>query len=883
MYGAFCQTAWPDSAVLYGSHPAVRFPKSAARKRRLAVLRQVAPTDVDEAVDFFGPATVELPSEERDFLAACLSRLPLRLSVSNERTGETEDVIIDRPWAVIGGAENCDLRILHPDVSQRHLYLQFAEGRLFCCDLASRTGTHWGNDSRSSGWLEPGEPIYLGPYSIQAYPNDFLADEAELPAPSDGDPAAGDCPPVAFTIANVYDRAGRPKMRRIRRSVTLAGSSQVCPLRLSHASVGGAHCSFVWTSSGLWVIDLLCAGGTWVNGKAASLAHLRGALCRVSTTTRATGASTPSPTPARSAVRRSRCSTVRASRSAPDGARDLTQAAAWALRDGAIVAVKGIGGFHLGCRADDERAVATLRARKHREDKPFALMAGSIEAASSLVMLGRHERDLLVAPERPIVLAPRARGAAVADSVAPGARELGVMLPYSPLHHLLLADAATPLVMTSGNRSDEPIAYHDDDALGRLAPLADLLLLHDRPIQTRTDDSVVRVLALAGRSHTSVLRRSRGYVPASLPLPGGTRAPVLACGGEQKNTFCLAKGQRAWVGHHIGDLENYETLRSFVEGIEHFQRLFAVEPQIVAHDLHPEYLSTKYALERDGVELVGVQHHHAHLAACLAEHGEDGIAIGAIFDGTGYGADGTVWGGEFLCGDLADFRRVGMLAPVALPGGARAIREPWRMACAWLGVVLGDEAEIPPNLRAWSTSAGGVRCRRSFAAVSTLRSPRASADCSTPPPPCAECVPPSTTRVRRRSSWRPCATPRSGVLPDRRCERRTGAPARSSRDDPGARRRRSCRDGGGGDREPVPRCHRQGDGGDVRAGGIRSRHRSRRALGRRVPEPPPARVRKRRSRRRRSASPHAGPPSRQRWRHRLRTGRRGRPTVRGLK
>ena len=381
------------------------------------------------------------------------------------------------------------------------------------------------------------------------------------------------------------------------------------------------------------------------------------------------------------------------------GARDLTQAAAWALRNGAIVAVKGLGGFHLGCRADDERAVATLRARKHREDKPFALMAGSLDAADSLVMLGEHERDLLVAPERPIVLAPRARGAAVADSVAPGSRELGVMLPYSPLHHLLLADVGTSLVMTSGNSSDEPIAYHDDDALGRLAPLVDLFLLHDRPIQTRTDDSVVRVLTLAGRPRTSVLRRSRGYVPASLPLPGGTRAPLLACGGEQKNTFCLAKGQRAWVGHHVGDLENYETLRSFVDGIEHFQRLFAVEPQIVAHDLHPEYLSTKYALELDGVELVGVQHHHAHLAACLAEHGEGGVAVGAIFDGTGYGADGTVWGGEFLCGDLADFRRVGMLAPVALPGGARAVREPWRMACAWLGAVLGDAAEIPPNLR----------------------------------------------------------------------------------------------------------------------------------------------------------------------------------------
>jgi hydrogenase maturation protein HypF len=225
-----------------------------------------------------------------------------------------------------------------------------------------------------------------------------------------------------------------------------------------------------------------------------------------------------------------------------------------------------------------------------------------------------------------------------------------------------------------------------------------LFLLHDRPIQTQTDDSVVRVVSVAGRRRDSIVRRSRGYVPASLALPGGTRVPLLACGGEQKNTFCLAKGERAWVGHHVGDLENYETLRSFVEGIEHFERLFAVTPQIVAHDLHPEYLSTKYAMERDEVELVGVQHHHAHLAACLAEHGEADLALGAIFDGTGYGSDGTIWGGEFLCGDLIDFKRVGMLAPVRLPGGPRAIREPWRMACAWLVAAVGDEAEIPAGL-----------------------------------------------------------------------------------------------------------------------------------------------------------------------------------------
>jgi hydrogenase maturation protein HypF len=400
-------------------------------------------------------------------------------------------------------------------------------------------------------------------------------------------------------------------------------------------------------------------------------------------------------------------------------------AAAIALRAGAIVAIKGIGGYHLACLAGDEHAVATLRARKHREDKPFALMAPSLSAAGSLVSLDAGARDLLSGPERPIVLAPRRRDAPVAASVAPGAPELGVMLAYSPLHHLLLADAGATLVMTSANVTDEPIAYRDDDALARLDGIADLFLLHDRPIQTRTDDSVVRALP-----RRAVLRRSRGYVPGALALPGeGARRPLLACGAELKNTFCLAKGARAWVSHHIGDLENYDTLRSFTEGIAHFRRLFAVEPELVAHDLHPEYLSTKYALECDGVELVGVQHHHAHLAACLAEHGEAGPAIGAIFDGTGYGLDGTVWGGELLFGDVSSFRRVGSLLPVRLPGGERAIKQPWRMGCAWL-VASGLEppaawrpiAELVRSGLAspWTTSMG-----RLFDAVAALAGIRA--------------------------------------------------------------------------------------------------------------------------------------------------------------
>jgi hydrogenase maturation protein HypF len=435
----------------------------------------------------------------------------------------------------------------------------------------------------------------------------------------------------------------------------------------------------------------------------------------------------------------------------PAGGGDPIAAAAAALLDGRIVAVKGIGGFHLACRADDEAAVATLRARKHREDKPFALMAASPQAAAKLVLLGLAERELLCAAQRPIVLAPRRPGAPVAPSVAPRALELGVMLPYSPLHHLLLADCGLDaLVMTSANVSDEPIAYRDDDALRRLAGIADLLLVHDRPIQTRTDDSVLRVVSTCDGPRTLFLRRSRGYVPASLPMPETVRRPLLACGAELKNTFCVAKGDRAWVGHHIGDLENYETLSSFTEGIEHFERLFAVAPEVIVHDLHPDYLSTRYALERDGAELIGVQHHHAHLAACLAEHGEPGPAVGAIFDGTGYGTDGTVWGGELLIGDVGDFHRAGHLLPVRLPGGERAIRQPWRMACAWLVAARSgqletddperrldsDQPQIPPALRgrvpeqAWrhvsSLVAGGLSAPlttsmgRLFDAVSAL-------------------------------------------------------------------------------------------------------------------------------------------------------------------
>lgn len=383
--------------------------------------------------------------------------------------------------------------------------------------------------------------------------------------------------------------------------------------------------------------------------------------------------------------------------------------AARALRDGAIVAVKGIGGYHLACRADGEEAVGRLRARKHREDKPFALMVRSAEQAALLVRLGEAELELLRSSARPIVLAPRRADAPVAVAVAPGAPELGVMLAYSPLHHLLLADFAScggkgALVMTSGNVSDEPIAFRDGEAQRRLSAIADLLLVHDRQIETRTDDSVVRVVSVARRRQPMVIRRSRGYVPASVPLPGGAPVPLLACGAQLKCTFCLARGARAWVSHHIGDLENYETLSSYIEGIAHFQRLFDVTPEVVAHDLHPEYLSTKHALSLDGVRPIGVQHHHAHLAACLAEHAFGGPAVGAIFDGTGYGLDATVWGGEILVGDAGGFERAGWLSAVALPGGERAIRQPWRMALAWLDATLDGDPALPAAIAAHGVS-----------------------------------------------------------------------------------------------------------------------------------------------------------------------------------
>ena len=369
-----------------------------------------------------------------------------------------------------------------------------------------------------------------------------------------------------------------------------------------------------------------------------------------------------------------------------DGVEDAVRAAADDLLAGRILAVKGLGGYHLACRADSEEAVAALRSRKRREDRPFALLVLDVQTARRLVELGPQEEALLTSRERPIVLARRLADAPVAASVAPDAPDLGLMLPYTPLHQLLASDTGVPLVMTSGNTSDEPIAFADHDALARLDTIADRFLVHDRPIATRTDDSVVRVV----RARPLMLRRSRGYVPVSLDLPIPTSLHLLGVGAEQKNAFCVAKGDRAWPSHHIGDIKNYETLQSLETGVEHFERLFEVTPELLVHDLHPDYLSTRYALGREDVRLFSVQHHHAHLAATLAEHGETGLAVGAIFDGTGYGTDGTVWGGEILVGGVDRIERCGRIRPIRMPGGERAIAEPWRMAASWL-----TELQVP--------------------------------------------------------------------------------------------------------------------------------------------------------------------------------------------
>jgi hydrogenase maturation protein HypF len=372
---------------------------------------------------------------------------------------------------------------------------------------------------------------------------------------------------------------------------------------------------------------------------------------------------------------------------------DPVVAASGLISDGSVVAIKGLGGYHLAVDAGSESAVHALRSRKYREDKPFALMAPDLEAVERFCLVDSAEEAVLTSPRRPIVLLRRRQPSVdIAPSVAPASRFLGVMLPYAPLHHLLARELRRPFVLTSANVADEPIAYSDDDAFERLKDIADHFLTHDRPIRIRTDDSVTRVV----RGRELLLRRSRGHVPQPFTLPWAFRRPVLACGAELKNNICIGKERRAFLSHHIGDLENLEAFRSFTEAATHLRRLFDVRPELVVHDLHPEYLSTKYALDLDGVELEGVQHHHAHIASCLADNRESGPVIGVAFDGLGYGTDATMWGGEVLVADLVGFERAAHLDPVPMPGGSAAIREPWRMAASF--VDLAFEGAPPDDL-----------------------------------------------------------------------------------------------------------------------------------------------------------------------------------------
>jgi hydrogenase maturation protein HypF len=366
---------------------------------------------------------------------------------------------------------------------------------------------------------------------------------------------------------------------------------------------------------------------------------------------------------------------------------DPIDAAVERLRLGQILAVKGLGGFHLAVDAMNSAAVERLRQRKRRVEKPFAVMVRDLEAAGRFCEIDAEARVPLISRQRPIVLLPKTKGTAIAETVAPNQRDLGLFLPYTPLHHLLFAAGEfTALVMTSGNLSEEPIAIDNHEAVPRLGRIADFFLVHDRKILLRCDDSVVR--HSAGRVRQ--IRRSRGYVPAPVRLHKEV-PQILAVGGELKNTVCLTRGNLAFLSQHVGDLENIESFDFFRDTVGYLSKFLEIEPQAVAHDLHPDYLSTKWALTQDNVRLIGVQHHHAHIAACMAENRIDGRVIGLALDGTGYGTDGNIWGGEALLAGYASFERAAHFAYAPLPGGAAAIREPWRMAVSYLSRTFGGD------------------------------------------------------------------------------------------------------------------------------------------------------------------------------------------------
>lgn len=370
---------------------------------------------------------------------------------------------------------------------------------------------------------------------------------------------------------------------------------------------------------------------------------------------------------------------------------DPLPAAVSLLLGGQILALKGVGGFQLLCRADDDAVVQRLRERKHREEKPFAVMVGSAERARELVVLDEVSLRALVSPEAPIVLATRREQIDIAPSVAPNSRLLGLMLPASPLHRLLADAAGTVLVCTSGNRSAEPMATDDTVAMTALRVIADAMLTHDRRIERHADDSVGR----AAHGRFQLLRRARGFAPRPVRLlrPG---PPVLGVGAELKSTVSLGAGRDAHVSAHLGDLENPQTLRLFERAIADLIQIVRVDPELVVHDLHPEYLSTKFASAQLLAPTLVVQHHHAHLASCLADNAHEGRAIGVTFDGLGWGTDATMWGGEFLVGDATGYRRAAHLRPVPMPGHGAAVREPWRMAIAHLHALAGDRlADLP--------------------------------------------------------------------------------------------------------------------------------------------------------------------------------------------
>ena len=365
----------------------------------------------------------------------------------------------------------------------------------------------------------------------------------------------------------------------------------------------------------------------------------------------------------------------------------LTQAAR-ALAEGSVVAIKGLGGFHLAVDGSSEEAVAILRQRKNRPAKPLAIMVADLQTARRYCRLSDAEAALLTSPEHPIVLATAREGGGLARGIAPGLGHLGLMLPYTPLHHLLFAEPATPgaLVMTSGNRSDEPICTGNDEALARLRGLADYFLLHDRDIVTRVDDSVARIMDDQPR----LLRRARGYAPVPVQLRQPT-GDILACGAEMKNSFCLVRNNEAYVSQHIGELTGGEQFDFYLESIEHLHQVLDVRPQRIACDRHPDYLSTRYAQGRSA-EWKAIQHHHAHIGAVMAEQGLEGPVLGIVLDGTGYGGDGTVFGGEIYRADRAGFSRLARLSHLRLPGGDRAAEQPWRMALSLLYQGLGEEA-----------------------------------------------------------------------------------------------------------------------------------------------------------------------------------------------